>query len=304
MVAVPCYHRSMRKRRGEDGVPPGTYETRLGLDEETSAALRSYAELFCRLERKLFAGLRAGSSVADLKREYLARYGIPARMFNSLHASLRGKVASRRESLVLQRDMLASAIRRGERVQVQVRRQGERRSVHHKQRRLESLRDRLARVEQDIAEGRVRLCFGSRKLFRAQHYLEANGYADHAEWLAEWRRRRDDSFFVLGSRDETGGCQACVATVAEDGSVTLRLRLPDSLAGDGQSGKYLVFEGLWFNHGHHQVWRPWTHAGSTGSTGGSTRGSGRGMSRLGWARRSATGSSWMGRGGGCSLPPR
>ena len=253
MAVVVCYHRSMRKRRRKGGVPPGTYETRLRLDEGESAALHSYACLFSKLERKLFSRLQAGGAVADLKREYLRECGIPARMFNSVHASLRGKVVSRRESLVLQRDTLASAIRRAVRVLVKVRKKRERGSVHHKQRRLESLRVRLARVEQDIAEGRVRLCFGSRKLFRAQHHLEANGYGDHEEWLAEWRRRRDDSFFVLGSRDETGGCQACVATVAEDGSVTLRLRLPDSLAGDGQSGKYLVFDGLWFNHGHHQL---------------------------------------------------
>ena len=241
----------MRKRRGEEGVPPGTYETRLRLGDGESAALRCYAELFCQLERKLFAGLQAGGAVAELKREYLGRHGIPARMFNSVHASLRGRMESRRESLAQQRDMLATAIQQAERVLGQVRKRGDRRSVHHKQRRLESLRSRLARVEQDIAERRVRLCFGSRKLFRAQNHLEANGYADHGEWLAEWRRRRDDSFFVLGSRDETGGCQACVATVGEDGSVTLRLRLPDCLA--REHGKYLVFEGLHFNHGHHQV---------------------------------------------------
>ena len=251
MAVVFCYHRSMKARRQERGVPPGTYETRLPLGQGESAVLRSYAELFSRLERKLFAGLRAGAPVTEAKREFLGKYSIPARMFNSLHASLRGKVASRRESLVLQRDMLASAIRRAERVLVQVRKREDMRSVHQKGRRLESLRSRLARVERDISEGRVRLAFGSRKLFRAQHRLEANGYDSHAEWLAEWRKARSDSFFVLGSRDEAGGCQACVATVAEDGNVTLRLRLPDSLA--GEHGKYLVFEGLHFNHGHHQV---------------------------------------------------
>ena len=95
----------------------------------------------------------------------------------------------------------------------------------------------------------MRLCFGSRKLFRAQHHLESNGYGSHEEW----RGARSDSFFVLGSRDETGGCQVCVATVAEDGSISLRLRVPDCLADTVGGGKYLVFDGLWFNHGHRQV---------------------------------------------------
>ena len=62
---------------------------------------------------------------------------------------------------------------------------------------------------------------------------EANGYASHEEWLAYpiGGLPRDGEFFVLGSRDETGGCQLCVAAIADDGSLTLRLRMPDCLAG-------------------------------------------------------------------------
>ena len=56
---------------------------------------------------------------------------------------------------------------------------------------------------------------------------------------------------MLESRDETAGCQACVATMAEDGSLTLRLRIPDCLA--GEHGKYLIIEGVRFNCGHEQV---------------------------------------------------
>ena len=96
-----------------------------------------------------------------------------------------------------------------------------------------------------------RLCFGSRRLWRKQHHLEANGYGSHEEWLSEWRAARSDEFFVLGSRDETAGCQLCVATVADDGRLTLRLRMPDCLA--NQHGKYLVIEGVRFAYGHEQV---------------------------------------------------
>ena len=54
------------------------------------------------------------------------------------------------------------------------------------------------------------LCFGSKRLWRKQHHLEANGYASHQEWLSDWREARSNEFFVLGSRDETAGCQLCV----------------------------------------------------------------------------------------------
>ena len=98
---------------------------------------------------------------------------------------------------------------------------------------------------------RVRLCFGSKRLWRKQHHLEQNGYASHDEWIRDWRQARNDEFFVLGSRDEMAGCQLCVATVADDGTLTLRLRMPDCLA--AQHGKYLVIQGVRFAYGQEQV---------------------------------------------------
>ena len=56
---------------------------------------------------------------------------------------------------------------------------------------------------------------------------------------------------MLGSRDETAGCQLCVATVADDGTLTLRLRMPNCLA--GQHDKHLLIEGVRFAYGHEQV---------------------------------------------------
>ena len=116
---------------------------------------------------------------------------------------------------------------------------------------LAGLRFRLAGLKADVAPGRVRLCFGSKRLWRNQHDLEANGYDSHEEWLSDWRDARSDEFFVLGSRDETAGCQLCVAHVADDGTLTLRLRMPDSLA--ERHGKYLVIGGVRFAYGHDQV---------------------------------------------------
>ena len=90
-----------------------------------------------------------------------------------------------------------------------------------------------------------------KKLWRQQHDLEANGYRSQEECLSAWRESRSGEFFVIGSRDETAGCQLCVATVAEDGSFTLRFRMPDSLP--EQHGKYLLMEGVRFAYGLEQV---------------------------------------------------
>ena len=235
---------------------PGTYQTRISdyadMDRlEGDAALAAYAELYGRVQRKLFADVTAGRSATLLKSAYLKRYGIPARMFNAVRVSLEGKVASVRESQRLQQDSLQRRIARAERQVSDAAERGRWDQVHQKKRRLANRRHRLAGLEADIAEGLVRLCFGSKRLWRKQHHLEANGYASHGEWLEDWQAARSDEFFVLGSRDETAGCQLCVASVADDGTLTLRLRLPDCLA--NQHGKYLVIEGVRFAYGHEQV---------------------------------------------------
>ena len=233
-----------------------TYQTRVtvfrGMDRgEGEAALTAYAELYSRVQRKLFADVAAGRPAISLKSVYLKRYGIPARMFNALRVSLEGKVAAAREAQKLHRDTLHRRISRAERQISDAGKQGPWQQVHQKRRRLGNLRGRLAALESDIAGDKVRLCFGSKRLWRKQHHLEANGYTSHEEWLADWEDARNGEFFVLGSRDETGGCQLCVAEVADDGSLTLRVRMPDCLA--EQHGKYLVIEGVRFIYGNEQV---------------------------------------------------
>jgi IS605 OrfB family transposase len=86
---------------------------------------------------------------------------------------------------------------------------------------------------EDKKDNRVRICFGSKKLFHAQYNLEKNGYNNHAEWKKDWEASRSNQFYVLGSKDETSGCQGCVATKTMHGFL-LRLRLPNVMAGAGK----------------------------------------------------------------------
>ncbi len=225
-----------------------TYQTRLSGHGD---ALSAYAGLYSRLERRLFARVRAGESRKDLKRGFIRDFGIPARMFNAMWASLQGKIKGVEKSHEQHADTLRRRIARAKKQLAVLERRGDRSRVHHKRRRLASLEVRLAGVEADLASGAVRLCFGSRKLWRKQFNLEANGYGSHREWLLDWWESRDSQFFVLGSRDETAGCQLCVANVADDGTLSLRLRMPDCLA--GEHGRYLVVEGVRFAYGHEVV---------------------------------------------------
>ena len=225
-----------------------TYQTRISGKED---ALPAYAGLFGVLQRRLSADVCAGNSVAPLKSDYIRSYGIPARMFNAINVTLEGRMSAARESQKLHRQTLDGLIDRAEKQLKVLVGRATPQKLHQKRRRLANLKHRQRSVSADTDAGRLRLCFGSKKLWRSQHHLEANGYESHAEWLDDWRDARSNEFFVLGSCDETAGCQLCVADVADDGSFTLRLRMPDCLA--QEHGKYVVIENVRFSYGHEHI---------------------------------------------------
>ncbi len=67
---------------------------------------------------------------------------------------------------------------------------------------IKELKQRLVDLEETE---RLHICFGSRKLFNAQHHLEANGYSSHAEWLESWQLARSGRFFCVGKSQYGGG---------------------------------------------------------------------------------------------------
>ena len=121
-------------------------------------------------------------------------------------------------------------------------------ALHQKKRRKIKLSHRLSQLESDFKEKRTHLCFGGKKLFRAQFYLEQNGFASHEEWVKAWKETRNSEFFALGSKDETAGNQTCTARLQENESLSLRLRLPTAL--ESKYGKYLDIPNVTFAYGN------------------------------------------------------
>jgi IS605 OrfB family transposase len=229
-----------------------TYETRIRTTSRSEEALRVCAGYFTRLGRCLFADIAAGQNPNDLKKEYIARHQISARHFNSLRVSIEGKVASIKarqpEIIAEQKDRIESLKKK---ITSLSKKQGKEEIVHQKKRRLHAMQESLKHLEADRKNGKVRICFGSKKLFRAQFDLEANGYSDHKQWKEDWKMARSKEIFFLGSKDETSGNQTCTAMVAPDESLTLRVRLPDSLR--EQFGKYLIIDQVSFSYGKEEI---------------------------------------------------
>jgi len=232
--------------------PIFTYQIRLVLDASQAAALDAYASLYCKVERSLFAAMQADASLNDLKREFLVKFGITGRQFNAVRVGLEGKIDSikaRRPELIAD---LQTRIKKAQKVvDVLTLRTTQAAKLHQKKRRLHILQTKFEAMQADHKDGTVRLCFGSKKLFNAQFDLQANGYADHTAWKADWVDARSNQFFVLGSQDETAGNQSCQAVLQHDGSLTLELRMPNAC--ETGHGKRLMLPGTQFAYGHDKI---------------------------------------------------
>lgn len=228
-----------------------TFETRISVDPHTDELLHACAHLFSHIRHRLFADIASGKSPGELKNDYLACYEITARQFNALRVQVEGKIASikkRRPQLIAETKERFLSLQTKIKKLCKIKAKSE--LIHQKKRRLNCLGQKLHQLKEDHEKGVIRCCFGSRKLFRAQFDLEANGYASHQEWREEWRKIRTKEFFFLGSKDETAGNQTCTATLNADQTFQLRIRLPDALA---KQGKYLLISKVDFKYGKQEI---------------------------------------------------
>jgi len=164
------------------------------------------------VERALYAEIAKGRTSASCKNPFLKKYCITARQFNACRVNIEGKIAAckagQEQAIANLKQQITSLDKK---VRDLEKKPSKHLVLHHKKRRLINLSHRVACLEEDRKKGRVHLCFGGKKLFRAQFHLEKSGFASQQEWQDCWKAKRSSEFFVLGSKDETAGNQTCSA---------------------------------------------------------------------------------------------
>jgi len=233
---------------------PITLETRLSRDTAAPVreALAAYADRFSRAGRTYFARVSRGEKIA--KSEFMTEFGLSGRQFNAVKVTIEGMIESQRSNLpnyALQCEAKADGLAR--RIETKKQLAGRARApraanlwraIHKMQNRFQSLRGQAEVLRQRIADDDIRICFGSRRRFNAQHHLDKNFYLSHEAWVSDWRAARASQFFVLGSKDEAGGCQGCSLIREDDETYSLRLRMPAELV--EEHGRYVWLTGVRF----------------------------------------------------------
>lgn len=244
---------------------PLTLETRLprSLTEDADRALKDYAALFSRAMRCYYRSVKKGE--VPNKPEFSREHGLTARQFNAVKVSVEGMVQSQLSNLPGYLSQAQNKVRGLEkRLQANQEKaraldaKGKPERAQKLWRSLPGIRSRIQHLHSEAIELAARIkskstsiCFGSRRLFNAQHHLEKNDYPDHAAWKTEWSAARSGQFFVLGSSDETGGCQSCVLLPGADGTWILQVRLPEALI--AEHGKYVYLDGISFPYQGHLI---------------------------------------------------
>lgn len=225
-----------------------TYQSRPVFSEDQKQALDAFGSLYGRMERQLFRDLIAKKQDRNARKSsYLTQFGVTARQYNGCLCLVQGKIRSIKE-LRLQhiknlKETIADLCKKIPKIKnLEIR--------HQKKRRLHHLTLRLEKLQQEVKEEKVSLCFGSKKLFSSQHSLEENGFSSKEEWKKAWTDARSSEFFCIGSKDELSGNQSCVLKSEGNGQFFIKLRLPNSLI--QEHGKYVLIP-IPFSYGAKQI---------------------------------------------------
>ena len=219
-----------------------TYTTLL--PESMYPFLARMSELYSAVEKDMHVALMGGEKIAAVEKSLSAKYQIDSTTTRNVYHNLKGKHQGIKELRKTQTLDLKSTIKSissaiKKRLKKKKLTQKDRFVIHQKKRRLAIKQHKLKTLQ----DKPISLCFGTKKLFLAQFNLEQNGYSNHEEWLADWRKARTSSFMMVGAKTYNYGNQLCRLT--SDGS--LKITVPPCLK--DKFGSHVSCDGIKFRYG-------------------------------------------------------
>lgn len=236
------------------------FTTQTKVERSATEFLADTARYIGTLRAKLLKAMLKKEAVNELKKQYIAEYGLTARQFNSLASEVQGMLRSAQALWAKNIEESKARVRAREKKIKTLHkklkatypacgingRKSPRKAIkfllHQNKRKLACQQARLKNAQ----DQGVHICLGSRKLFLAQYHLEENGYSSGEEWRKEWRSARTNRIFYLGSGDESFGNQNCQLLGNK-----LQVRVLPAL--EHKYGKYYHISGLKIPYGSEVV---------------------------------------------------
>lgn len=213
--------------------------------------LNSMANLYSALEKEMHVALLAGDKIGNLEKRLQHKYQVDSTTVRNVYHNLKGKHSSIKELKKTQIKEIKSSISsikqsiktQAKKYQTKLKKgqstQKERFIIHQKKRRLNIKKQKLQKLKTQS----ISLCFGTKKLFKAQYHKDSNAYANHQEWLKDWQERRTSNFLMVGSKTYHSGNQLC--RLDPEGNLTITV--PPCLV--KEYGGKITTQNIKFRHG-------------------------------------------------------
>ncbi len=214
------------------------------LPKNTYPFLDAMAKLYSQIEREMHVCLMRGEKIAVIEKSLQSKYQVDSTTTRNIYHNLKGKHQGIKELRKVQVKELKNSIiglkkAIKKRLEKKQKTRKHRFIIHQKKRRL-TIKQHKLEVLQDKD---IKICFGTKKLFKAQYDLKANGYSSHDEWLADWRKARQSNFMMVGAKTYSSGNQLCRLTT--DGQ--LKITVPPCLV--KHFSGHVSCDGIKFRHG-------------------------------------------------------
>ncbi len=113
----------------------------------------------------------------------------------------------------------------------------EKTALHEMKQSIGRMETKKKKLEKTIKSGKLSLCFGTKKLFKAQYFLKENGFKNHKQWRQAFRRARDRMMAYIPRSEETFGNQQCHLEMTDKPNTYILSVLPGKSAGPKKKDK-------------------------------------------------------------------
>ena len=239
-----------------------TFETRLDLIHEQDAALCQYAELWNQVKFRWFANLQKPKAQQLNRTQFMHEMGMPFsyRVFQGVRQNIKGLIQSYQTNRNNRLVTLDVKIKQLEKTLNKLKKRCDhvaekgcpqqakklRNTLRQKEVKLRRWQQKQAALVAEKQENKTPICFGGRKLLKERQTLKSNeGVRD---WQCRWHEARHREFLLVGSHDESWGCQnAQLSPSEQEDAYQLKLLVPHQLR--ATFGTTINIDHLQFKHG-------------------------------------------------------
>jgi len=200
-----------------------TFHTRL----EDNEFYQDMATLFCGVMRQLFIKLKT-EHINKISKDFQKKYKINRRHFGSISYALKTEIKIKEGTLTYNKKLLKIRI---EKIKQKIKKTKNEYKLHH-------LKRKLHKIECKLENAKLKIIFGSKKLWKEQFKENTN----HEEWKQKWQQARHNQFSFIGSKDEPNRNQNCQLKGDK-----LFIRVPEAL--EHKYGTHFIINNVKFKYG-------------------------------------------------------